>query len=135
MLARRRIRAGGVVKGRYDVGEYENEAIELVEVDERDLFRRSEIFAANRLSEAIVRLYVAPVPAPEIVIVNPVTPQKISAEVTRFTVTPIRELTQEDAAKAGFLYLHQLHQALMDQPHIDSNVPVSIIEFRCEGDV
>src|SRR6185369_10866257 len=51
------IRADGTSGGRYDVGAYENEVIELIEVNERGLFRRAEIFAADHLGDAIVRLY------------------------------------------------------------------------------
>lgn len=83
---------------------------------------------------SIIRLFTAPKPGWEIRILNTEGPQHFEATITRVTFTTIRELTQEDAVKAGFLYLHQLQTALMDQPHITDDVPVSIFEFRCEGD-
>lgn len=55
------------------------------------------------------------------------------AEVTRFTVTRIRDLTQADASKAGFLYLHQLKTELIGGP-ITEDAFVCISEFVVEGD-
>ncbi len=57
LLVRRRTGASGTESGNYDVGAYENEAIQLFESNERALFCRSEVFAAERLGDAIVRLY------------------------------------------------------------------------------
>ncbi|HVN86363.1 MAG TPA: adenylate/guanylate cyclase domain-containing protein, partial [Candidatus Binatia bacterium] len=58
VLSRRRTRASGDTRGRYDVGPYENEAIELSEVDASGVCCRAEIFAIDRLANAIARLYV-----------------------------------------------------------------------------
>ncbi len=57
LLSRRRIRASGARGQRFDVGEYENETISLTEVDEQGLLSRCEVFAPDRLGEAIERLY------------------------------------------------------------------------------
>jgi hypothetical protein len=57
LLVRRRTGASGDTRGRYDVGPYENEAIEVTEVDEHGLSFRQEVFAADRLGAALVRLY------------------------------------------------------------------------------
>ncbi len=57
VLIRRRIRAAGTSSRRYDVGAYENEVTQLLEVDESGLGRHSEVFAADHLGDAIVRLY------------------------------------------------------------------------------
>ncbi|MCX5739424.1 MAG: nuclear transport factor 2 family protein, partial [Proteobacteria bacterium] len=57
LLFRRRAGAAGTSGRRYDVGAYENEVIPFLEVDESGLGRRSEVFAANHLGDAIVRLY------------------------------------------------------------------------------
>ncbi len=57
LLIRRFTGAGGASSGRYDVGEYENEAIQLVETDEHGLIWRSEVFAPDHLGDAIARLY------------------------------------------------------------------------------
>jgi hypothetical protein len=56
-LSRRIVRASGTGEGRFDVGEYESEAISLVEVDERRRCIRQEVFAADHLADAIIRLY------------------------------------------------------------------------------
>ena len=57
LLVRRRSSASGAASGPYDVGAYENEAIQLFEVDESGLCARAEVFAADRLGNAIARLY------------------------------------------------------------------------------
>ncbi|MBI3781909.1 MAG: nuclear transport factor 2 family protein [Deltaproteobacteria bacterium] len=57
LLVRRRSGAAGTASARYDVGAYENEAIQLFEVDERTQAKLSEVFAGDRLGEAITRLY------------------------------------------------------------------------------
>ncbi len=57
LLIRRRYHAAGAASGRYDVGAYENEGIQLFEVNEVGLCRHAEVFASNRLGDAIVRLY------------------------------------------------------------------------------
>jgi class 3 adenylate cyclase/ketosteroid isomerase-like protein len=57
-LARQWISASGVARGKFDVGAYEGENIILAEVDAGGQRRRAtEIFAADRLSDAVVRLY------------------------------------------------------------------------------
>ena len=57
LLVRRRSGAAGAASPRYDVGAYENEAIQLFEVDASGLCRRAEVFAADQFGNAIVRLY------------------------------------------------------------------------------
>ena len=57
VLARRRTSASGGGGGRYDVGAYENEALELFEVDESGKTSRTEVFAADKLGAAVARLY------------------------------------------------------------------------------
>jgi class 3 adenylate cyclase/tetratricopeptide (TPR) repeat protein/ketosteroid isomerase-like protein len=57
MVGRRRISARAAGRERFDVGEYENEAFILMEVDEHGRFRRHEVFADDRLGDAAVRLY------------------------------------------------------------------------------
>ncbi len=56
VLARRRTSASGG-GGRYDVGVYQNDALELVEVDESGKVSRTEVFAADKLGAAVARLY------------------------------------------------------------------------------
>ncbi|MEE8551569.1 MAG: hypothetical protein V3T08_09990 [Gemmatimonadota bacterium] len=68
------------------------------------------------------------------VILNTVTSQSLQVEVVRFSVTHLQDLTQEDAVKAGYMYLHQLTTALADSPSVMGYTPVSIFEFRCDGD-
>ena len=67
-------------------------------------------------------------------ILNAKSQQTLSAVVVRFSATRIANLTQEDAVKAGFLYLHQLTMHLMGFPDTTEDTSVSIFEFRCEGD-
>jgi hypothetical protein len=57
LLVRRRTGTSGDTRGRYDVGPYDNEAIEVTEVDEYGLSFRQEVLAADRLGAALVRLY------------------------------------------------------------------------------
>jgi class 3 adenylate cyclase/tetratricopeptide (TPR) repeat protein/ketosteroid isomerase-like protein len=56
-LERRVARASGTAGKRYDIGAYENETIALIEVDERGLLRRQEVFALDQLGAAVERLY------------------------------------------------------------------------------
>src|SRR5262249_55453989 len=49
--------ASGFTGGTFDVGAYEREQIDLTEVDEHGRRRRVELFAADRLGDAIARLY------------------------------------------------------------------------------
>ncbi len=56
-LYRDSLSASGVARGNFDVGPYEREQIVLVEVDAAGRRRRIEIFAENRLGDAIARLY------------------------------------------------------------------------------
>jgi class 3 adenylate cyclase/ketosteroid isomerase-like protein len=56
-LRRRLVRASGAAGRRYDVGAYENEAISLLEVDDRGLAWRHEVFAVDQLGAAVERLY------------------------------------------------------------------------------
>jgi class 3 adenylate cyclase/tetratricopeptide (TPR) repeat protein len=56
-LVRRRSGARGTHGGRYDVGAYETEAIHVIEVDENGRFMCMEVFAADRLDEAIACLH------------------------------------------------------------------------------
>jgi class 3 adenylate cyclase len=57
MLGRRRIHASGTKGQRFDVGEYENEALSVHEVDGEGRHLRHEVFAADQLTEAICCLY------------------------------------------------------------------------------
>jgi len=57
LLVRRRTGAGAAESGRYDVGAYASEAIQLFEADECCLCARSEVFSADRLADAVARLY------------------------------------------------------------------------------
>ncbi|HVN84362.1 MAG TPA: nuclear transport factor 2 family protein [Candidatus Binatia bacterium] len=57
LLFRRRTRASGDTRGRYDVGPYENEAFQLFEVDASGLCRNAEVFAVDHLGDAVTRLY------------------------------------------------------------------------------
>jgi hypothetical protein len=57
MLGRRRIHASATGGGRFDVGEYENDTLALMEVDQHGLYRSHEVFAPDKLGDAIVRLY------------------------------------------------------------------------------
>jgi class 3 adenylate cyclase len=56
-LWRQRMSASGFVGGRFDVGAYQIEHIEVGEVDARGRHRWGEIFAADHLGDAMVRLY------------------------------------------------------------------------------
>jgi len=57
VLSRRRVHASATGGGRFDVGEYEQEAYTILEVDTRGRFCRHEVFAADRLHDARVRLF------------------------------------------------------------------------------
>jgi hypothetical protein len=58
VLCRRSVSASGLARGReFDVGAYEMRAIDLFEVDARGRHRRVESFAADRLGDAVARLY------------------------------------------------------------------------------
>jgi ketosteroid isomerase-like protein/nuclear transport factor 2 (NTF2) superfamily protein len=57
VLCRWSTSASGFAGGTFDVGAYEREQIDLTEVDAQGRRRRAELFAADRLGDAIVRLY------------------------------------------------------------------------------
>jgi class 3 adenylate cyclase/tetratricopeptide (TPR) repeat protein len=56
-VLRRSLSASGVRRGRFDVGPYEDERIDLVETDSTGRRSRSEAFHVHRLGDAIARLY------------------------------------------------------------------------------
>ncbi|MBI3389074.1 MAG: hypothetical protein HY027_15185 [Deltaproteobacteria bacterium] len=56
-LGHQRISASGATGEKFDIGPYEVEHIAVIEADERGCRRYSEFFAADRLGDAIVRLY------------------------------------------------------------------------------
>jgi hypothetical protein len=56
-LFRSFIRGSGVAGARFDVGAYETETIVLREVDAQGRLRHTDLFPANRLGDAIARLY------------------------------------------------------------------------------
>jgi class 3 adenylate cyclase/ketosteroid isomerase-like protein/tetratricopeptide (TPR) repeat protein len=56
-LGRRRVAASGTGGGRFDVAEFEMDHIVLSEVDAEGRLRVTEVFAADALSDAVVRLY------------------------------------------------------------------------------
>ncbi len=57
VLSRRRSGASSVQTRSYDVGAFDNDAFNLMEVDEVGLVQRTEIFAADHLGDAVIRLY------------------------------------------------------------------------------
>ncbi len=57
MLSHRWVSAEATAGGRFDVGEYESEAICLLEGDGRRRFVRQEVFAVDQLGAAVARLY------------------------------------------------------------------------------
>jgi len=57
VLFRRRVGARGASSARYDVGAWDREEIGLAEVNEAGRLCRSEIFAADHLGDAVIRLY------------------------------------------------------------------------------
>jgi hypothetical protein len=56
-LWRQRMSASGFAGGTFDVGPYEREELILCDVNAQGRHRRSEVFAADHLGDAIVRLY------------------------------------------------------------------------------
>ncbi|TML91762.1 MAG: nuclear transport factor 2 family protein [Actinobacteria bacterium] len=56
-LSRSSLSASGVTGGKLDVGPYESASIDLIEVDAQGRWLWAEIFAADRLGDAVVRLY------------------------------------------------------------------------------
>ncbi|MBI1817964.1 MAG: DUF4440 domain-containing protein [Deltaproteobacteria bacterium] len=56
-LGRTLIAASGAASETFDVGAYEVESVLLIEVDAQGRRRRSEMFAADRLGDAVARLY------------------------------------------------------------------------------
>ncbi len=56
-LVRRRSGAHGSAGERYDVGAYDNDVFDVFETDGQGRLRRAEVFATERLGDAIVRLY------------------------------------------------------------------------------
>ena len=84
---------------------------------------------------SIIRIFTAPSVLGSATVLSLVGEQTRQVEITRFSLTHIANLTQEDAVKAGFLYLHQLTTQLMGtSASLTEDTPVSIFEFRCEGD-
>jgi hypothetical protein len=57
MLGRRSTRASGAASDRFDVGRWERDEIGLAEVDHDARIHHCEIYAADHLGDAIVRLY------------------------------------------------------------------------------
>jgi ketosteroid isomerase-like protein/tetratricopeptide (TPR) repeat protein len=57
VLSRRRLGSSGDIRGSYDVGAYESEALDVSEVDEDGRTTAIDIFAADQLSDAISCLY------------------------------------------------------------------------------
>ncbi|HJQ85156.1 MAG TPA: nuclear transport factor 2 family protein [Candidatus Binatia bacterium] len=56
-LCRASAAASGFSSRKLDVGPYEGEALALVEVDRQERMRRCEIFARDRLADAVARMY------------------------------------------------------------------------------
>ncbi|TML91747.1 MAG: nuclear transport factor 2 family protein, partial [Actinobacteria bacterium] len=56
-LFRTSLFAGGVARGNFDVGAYETEVIGLIEVDAQGRRARTEVFAVDRLGDAVARSY------------------------------------------------------------------------------
>ena len=56
-LCRQSMSASGFAGRTFDVGAYESEQIVLIEVDAQGRRRRAEVFAADRLGDAVARLY------------------------------------------------------------------------------
>jgi hypothetical protein len=56
-LCRRAFSASGVVGAKFDVGAYESEELVIIDVDADGRRRRVEAFAADRLGDAVTRLY------------------------------------------------------------------------------
>src|SRR5262249_20126193 len=56
-LCRSTTAASGFAGRKFDVGPYESEWLVLVEADARERRRRLEVFAVDRLGDAVVRLY------------------------------------------------------------------------------
>jgi class 3 adenylate cyclase/ketosteroid isomerase-like protein len=56
-LCRQWVSASGMASETFDIGAHDLEQISLVEVDARGRRQRTELFAANRLGDAVVRLY------------------------------------------------------------------------------
>jgi len=57
LLGRRRSSASGATSKHYDVGEYENEVVMCLEVDDHGRFQRAESFSTERLGDAVARFY------------------------------------------------------------------------------
>lgn len=57
VLSRRRVHASATGGGRFDVGEYEQEAFSVAELDTLGRWCRHEVFAADHLGAAVARLY------------------------------------------------------------------------------
>ncbi|MGH7895900.1 MAG: nuclear transport factor 2 family protein [Candidatus Binatia bacterium] len=56
-LCRVSISGSGFAGRKFDVGAYETEEIALIELDARGQYHRTEVFAADRLGDAVTRLY------------------------------------------------------------------------------
>jgi class 3 adenylate cyclase/tetratricopeptide (TPR) repeat protein len=56
-ICRRLVSAGGVARGDFDVGAYEIETLNLIEVDAQERLARLELFAPDRLGDAVACLY------------------------------------------------------------------------------
>jgi hypothetical protein len=60
--------------------------------------------------------------------------QREPVDVHRVSLTTFGNLTQDDAAAAGYLYLHQLHEDLQKQhPEIEDLSMIRIIYFERTG--
>jgi len=99
LLVRRHAAASGVSSGRYDVGAYENDAVQLIEVDEQGLSWRSEVFAADALGDAIARLYeryAEQLPAGPARERAATTARAVTAMLTRSVEDRVQHLTHPD---------------------------------------
>src|SRR5262249_58149148 len=56
-LCRLSVAASGTAGRTFDVGPYEKEEVDLLEVDTEGRYRSSEVFASRHLGDAVVRLY------------------------------------------------------------------------------
>jgi hypothetical protein len=99
LLARRHLAASGVSSGAYDIGAYETDTIQSIEVDDQGLFRRSEVFAADALGDAVARLYeryAEQLPAGPARERAATTARAVTAMLTRSVEHRVEDLTDPD---------------------------------------
>ena len=96
VLGRLSVSASGPTGGNFDVGPYEHDHFDLVEVDAQGRRRRAEHFAQDRLGDAIVRLY------ERYAELLPEGPERIRAAAVARSVAGVAEMLDDTSLRVLF---------------------------------